>query len=247
MSDSPEGGSQRDLADRIIDFLEYQKEVYGAFAEPPAPSLEAVQPTDSVILNNAGDITPQPSTQSAQNVEKKVSSGSLTQPQTAQPKENVPDNPQPSDIYDQVAACQTLDELYQVCLTADILRTDLENTNLVFGVGNPNADLLIIGEAPGQNEDIQKEPFVGRTEQDSGGHQFPALRYLYRQYSEAPSPQQPRSTACRAEALPPFSSEADRIDQSKGDSVPWPDFGTNPARYQAAYEEYAQQIRAFHG
>ena len=165
MSDSPEGGSQRDLADRIIDFLEYQKEVYGAFAEPPAPSLEAVQPTDSVILNNAGDITPQPSTQSAQNVEKKVSSGSLTQPQTAQPKENVPDNPQPSDIYDQVAACQTLDELYQVCLTADILRTDLENTNLVFGVGNPNADLLIIGEAPGQNEDIQKEPFVGRAGQ----------------------------------------------------------------------------------
>ena len=35
-------------------------------------------------------------------------------------------------------------------------------TNLVFGEGNPDCDVLFIGEAPGQNEDIQKRPFVGR-------------------------------------------------------------------------------------
>lgn len=35
-------------------------------------------------------------------------------------------------------------------------------TNFVFGVGNPNADLLVIGEAPGADEDAQGEPFVGR-------------------------------------------------------------------------------------
>lgn len=34
-------------------------------------------------------------------------------------------------------------------------------TQLVFGVGNPDADLLFIGEAPGKNEDLQGEPFVG--------------------------------------------------------------------------------------
>ena len=34
-------------------------------------------------------------------------------------------------------------------------------TNLVFGVGNPNARVLIVGEAPGKNEDLQGEPFVG--------------------------------------------------------------------------------------
>ncbi len=45
------------------------------------------------------------------------------------------------------------------------LRTDLEGTNLVFGVGNPNADLLLIGEAPGEQEDKQGEPFVGRAGQ----------------------------------------------------------------------------------
>ncbi len=34
-------------------------------------------------------------------------------------------------------------------------------TNVVFGVGNPSAELMFIGEAPGYNEDIQGEPFVG--------------------------------------------------------------------------------------
>ncbi len=35
-------------------------------------------------------------------------------------------------------------------------------TNIVFGVGNPKADLVIVGEAPGRDEDAQGEPFVGR-------------------------------------------------------------------------------------
>ena len=34
-------------------------------------------------------------------------------------------------------------------------------TQLVFGDGNPNADLVFIGEAPGKNEDLQGIPFVG--------------------------------------------------------------------------------------
>jgi uracil-DNA glycosylase family 4 len=36
---------------------------------------------------------------------------------------------------------------------------------IVFGVGNPNADLMFIGEAPGADEDMQGEPFVGRSGQ----------------------------------------------------------------------------------
>lgn len=34
-------------------------------------------------------------------------------------------------------------------------------SRLVFGVGNPHADVMFIGEAPGRNEDLQGEPFVG--------------------------------------------------------------------------------------
>jgi uracil-DNA glycosylase family 4 len=38
-------------------------------------------------------------------------------------------------------------------------------THLVFGVGNPNADLMFVGEAPGADEDARGEPFVGRAGQ----------------------------------------------------------------------------------
>lgn len=34
-------------------------------------------------------------------------------------------------------------------------------TNVVFGIGDPEASLMLVGEAPGKNEDIQGEPFVG--------------------------------------------------------------------------------------
>ncbi len=38
-------------------------------------------------------------------------------------------------------------------------------THLVFGVGNPDADLMFVGEAPGADEDARGEPFVGRAGQ----------------------------------------------------------------------------------
>jgi len=38
-------------------------------------------------------------------------------------------------------------------------------TNVVFGVGDPSADLMFVGEGPGAQEDLQGEPFVGRSGQ----------------------------------------------------------------------------------
>ena len=38
-------------------------------------------------------------------------------------------------------------------------------TNIVYGVGDPNADLMFVGEAPGADEDLRGEPFVGRAGQ----------------------------------------------------------------------------------
>ena len=35
-------------------------------------------------------------------------------------------------------------------------------TNFVFGIGNPQADIVFVGEAPGEKEDLEGEPFVGR-------------------------------------------------------------------------------------
>ena len=36
-------------------------------------------------------------------------------------------------------------------------------TNVVFGVGDPTSDLMLVGEGPGAQEDLQGEPFVGRS------------------------------------------------------------------------------------
>lgn len=53
------------------------------------------------------------------------------------------------------------DELKQRC--EQCKRCDLAETrtNLVFGVGNPSADIMFIGEGPGEQEDLKGEPFVG--------------------------------------------------------------------------------------
>lgn len=47
----------------------------------------------------------------------------------------------------------------QSCQACDLCRT---RTQAVFGVGNQQADWLVIGEGPGADEDAQGEPFVGR-------------------------------------------------------------------------------------
>ncbi len=60
-------------------------------------------------------------------------------------------------LREQVAACER-------CSLAQ------GRTNTVFGSGNPHARVLIVGEAPGKNEDLQGEPFVG-----AAGHKLDAL------------------------------------------------------------------------
>ena len=57
----------------------------------------------------------------------------------------------------------TLDSLYKQCQECKACELYKERTNIVFGVGNQNADILFIGEAPGENEDLQGMPFVGRS------------------------------------------------------------------------------------
>jgi DNA polymerase len=57
------------------------------------------------------------------------------------------------------------DELRQQVAQCTACALHKSRTQTVFGVGNPNADVLFIGEAPGEDEDRQGEPFVGRAGQ----------------------------------------------------------------------------------
>lgn len=53
-------------------------------------------------------------------------------------------------------------ELKSDCLKCRKCELCETRTNIVFGVGNENAEVLFVGEGPGENEDLQGEPFVGR-------------------------------------------------------------------------------------
>ncbi len=55
----------------------------------------------------------------------------------------------------------TLDEIKKECAVCGKCLLGKTRTNLVFGVGNPQAKLMFIGEAPGEKEDLSGIPFVG--------------------------------------------------------------------------------------
>ena len=57
------------------------------------------------------------------------------------------------------------EELRETCLSCQSCRLAKTRTNVVFGVGKENAEVLFIGEGPGQQEDLKGEPFVGRSGQ----------------------------------------------------------------------------------
>ena len=59
----------------------------------------------------------------------------------------------------------TLDEVADYIDRTILIPIDLNRTNPVPGVGNPNANLMVIGEAPGADEDRIGEPFVGQAGQ----------------------------------------------------------------------------------
>ena len=55
-----------------------------------------------------------------------------------------------------------LEELYKKCDECRACSLHKTKTNTVFGVGRSDADIMFVGEAPGENEDLTGEPFVGR-------------------------------------------------------------------------------------
>src|SRR5581483_8165179 len=68
-----------------------------------------------------------------------------------------------SSIQDPVQALRIIREDIGDCTRCKLSKQGRKQ--IVFGVGNPNADLMFIGEAPGADEDIKGEPFVGRAGQ----------------------------------------------------------------------------------
>jgi uracil-DNA glycosylase len=66
---------------------------------------------------------------------------------------------------DDFAQTDSLGQLYDTIKDCQKCALGATRTKFVFGVGNPHAEIMFIGEAPGHDEDIKGEPFVGRAGQ----------------------------------------------------------------------------------
>ena len=75
----------------------------------------------------------------------------------------VPDEAQALLARQLAASASTLDELRQHMGAFDGCNLKFTAKNLVFADGNPNADLMLVGQAPGRDEDLEGLPVVGRS------------------------------------------------------------------------------------
>ncbi|WP_138429421.1 uracil-DNA glycosylase [Fodinibius saliphilus] len=149
-----------DLINNVINFIEYEREVYGDFSLNKESSNHEVSVKEQKTDDNEEHENMVEDTTSNY-----ASSESFSQEETDEATDASDDKKKTKTIQDYIDACNSLKELEALCKKADILRTDLEGTQLVFGVGNSNADLMLIGEAPGAEEDRLGEPFVGKAGQ----------------------------------------------------------------------------------
>lgn len=77
----------------------------------------------------------------------------------------VPDGAQAALARDLARSAATLEDLKQIMHDFDGCNLKQTAKNLVFADGNPEADLMLVGEAPGRDEDLEGLPFVGRSGQ----------------------------------------------------------------------------------
>ncbi|HBQ58447.1 MAG TPA: uracil-DNA glycosylase [Balneolaceae bacterium] len=141
----------KELIEKAERFLKQQQNMYGDFSVNFSKQQPLAEPQSSEKAQDTEvDQVQEPSESYEETAAKEQES---VQPETKEEPE--------LSTEQKIAACSTLEELHDLCKNADELRTDLDDTNLVFGVGDSQADLMVIGEAPGYNEDQQGEPFVG--------------------------------------------------------------------------------------
>lgn len=68
----------------------------------------------------------------------------------------------PNEPWTKTKSLEELNNTINICMKCGLGKTRIK---FVFGVGNPKADVVVVGEAPGADEDEKGEPFVGRAGQ----------------------------------------------------------------------------------
>jgi len=153
--------SKKKVAESVLGLLQRQQ-----------PHSSKFTSTDSTLLDNVVPSVQSVRKETKQNTQEATAEVIQTQTvtpievpvQTKTPTSIVAHTNEPT-IQHEWQKAPTLDILYShihTCMNCSLGATRLR---FVFGVGNPNAKLLVIGEAPGEEEDKQGEPFVGRAGQ----------------------------------------------------------------------------------
>jgi uracil-DNA glycosylase family 4 len=113
------------------------------------------------VSRKCGDVEPADTLTPTVSAAEPASQAVISESELPVAPQQVPESSSDSDVSDldwdalesRVASCRACSELVA------------NRTQTVFGVGNRNADWLVIGEAPGADEDRQGEPFVGKAGQ----------------------------------------------------------------------------------
>jgi uracil-DNA glycosylase family 4 len=121
------------------------------------PQLSAPPPSTSMNMASTAKSSTRPVAAAA---------GSMATPPSAKaapslPIISVPSGPTLFEAAERVPG-ETLDDIRADLGECTRCRLHKARTKLVFGVGNPKAELVFVGEGPGHDEDMQGEPFVGR-------------------------------------------------------------------------------------
>ncbi len=133
----------QELLRAVKSFIEQEAALGGPLAPLPSPSdPHAAMPTADLFGKPAPEpAADNPALSPAQRIEALIPAGSP------------------------LRAMTSLEEVADYVARTVLTPLDAERRNPVFGVGDPHAGLMVIGEAPGADEDRLGEPFVGRAGQ----------------------------------------------------------------------------------
>ena len=135
----------------LVDLLRF-------YAEAGADEALAEAPVDRLAAAAAGPAAAHPPAAAAPQPSRPAAT-------PAMPPATVPDEGQAERARQAARSAATLDELRRSLAGFDGCNLKFTAKNLVFGDGNPEAPLMLVGEAPGREEDLEGLPFVGRSGQ----------------------------------------------------------------------------------
>jgi uracil-DNA glycosylase len=142
----------RNVIDGIEKFLKQERELYGDLLFTGADEQKHQQPPE-----NLKSKTNQPAPE-----ERDLFGNPAASVIPLVKSSHHPVQPYPNEPWVGAPSLHDLNNQICGCLKCPLGKTRI---NFVFGVGNPKADIVVIGEAPGADEDAQGEPFVGRAGQ----------------------------------------------------------------------------------